>query len=145
MHHVINLQKQKSTGVKFFSVINLLLAIVDKRWNHWTTDASSHTTHILSTFCVYRHTVVIHVLRSWTSYLQFCLSLNLEYVGECCKAQWVCVHQKIALYKCYPSLLLHHATQDHQLQMAMRKNAKEQVLHFVQIQYFFLDTHTHRG
>ena len=33
-------------------------------------------------------------------------SLNLENVRECCKAQWVCVHQRIALYKSYLLLLL---------------------------------------
>ena len=30
---------------------------------------------------------------------------NLENVGECCKAQWVWVHQRIALYKSYLLLL----------------------------------------
>ena len=33
------------------------------------------------------------------------MSVNLENVGEFCKAQRVCVHQKIALYKSYLLLL----------------------------------------
>ena len=32
---------------------------------------------------------------------------NLENVGECCKVQWVWVHQRIALYKSYLLLLLY--------------------------------------
>ena len=31
---------------------------------------------------------------------------HLENVGECCKVQWVCVHQRIMLYKSYLLLLL---------------------------------------
>ena len=31
---------------------------------------------------------------------------NLENVGECCEAQWVCVHQRISLSKSYLLLLL---------------------------------------
>ena len=34
----------------------------------------------------------------------FC-SLNVENFGECCESQWVCVHQRIALYKSYLLLL----------------------------------------
>ena len=33
-------------------------------------------------------------------------SLNIENVRECCKAHWVCVDQRIALYKNYLLLLL---------------------------------------
>ena len=39
--------------------------------------------------------IIIYVLCLW----------NLENVGECCKAQWVRVHQRIALYKSYVLLL----------------------------------------
>ena len=35
----------------------------------------------------------------------FPFSLNVENVGECCKAQWVCVHQRIVLCRSYLALL----------------------------------------
>ena len=37
---------------------------------------------------------------------------NLENVGECCKVQWVCVHQRIALHKSYLLLLFCHIITD---------------------------------
>ena len=33
-------------------------------------------------------------------------SLNVENEGECCKAQWVCVHQRTTLHESYLLLLL---------------------------------------
>ena len=42
----------------------------------------------------------------------FLLTPNLENVRECCKAQWVCVHQRIALYKRYLLLLWKHHFDD---------------------------------
>ena len=41
----------------------------------------------------------MHYFREHYYLWLFCF--HLENVGDCCKAQWVCVHQRIALYKSY--------------------------------------------
>ena len=63
-----------------------------------------------STCTKYCLCICIHYYLSYMYYLlpvtiNF-FSLNLQNVGEHCKAQWVCVHQNIALYKGYLLLLL---------------------------------------
>ena len=68
--------------------------------------------HVCFIFCVYIYIVSCYICITFVNILLFflfffffflslSLSLNVGNVGECCKAQWVCVHQRIALYKSY--------------------------------------------
>ena len=43
----------------------------------------------------------LYVLVSWTWYLWYFSHLTLKMSEKCCKAQWVCVDQRIEQYKCY--------------------------------------------
>ena len=61
--------------------------------------AVSHTAHI-HYFSCHISIVSCHLCITFLN-----LSLNSDSVGECCKAQWVCVDQRIALYKSYLLLL----------------------------------------
>ena len=71
-------------------------------------------THALNFVCIL-YTVCCHNYMCYFCEhvnLDLFSSLNLENVRECCEAQWVCVHQRIALCKTYLLLLLSAKTRE---------------------------------
>ena len=68
--------------------------------------AFSHMAHVLS-ICVCIYIISCHICIIFVNMLpSIFVPSHLENVGECCKAKWVRVHQRIALYKSYLLLLL---------------------------------------
>ena len=68
----------------------------------FTYIAASRTAHVHYFFlCIY--TGIFHICITFLNMLvvTFDFFSHLENVGECCKAQWVGVHQRIALYGSY--------------------------------------------
>ena len=84
----------------------IILGNIMKLFSFLYIDAS-HTAHVHYFSCVY-----IYIFFSCCVSITFLnmlplivFSLNIENVGECCKAQQVCVDQRIAIYKSYILLL----------------------------------------
>ena len=71
--------------------------------------AAYHTARTLFFLCISRPVASCHMYTCITFFnmlLLIFVPLNVENVGECYKAQCVCVHQRITLYKKYLLLLL---------------------------------------
>ena len=66
---------------------------------------TKYTRHMYFIFFVYIHALLVLMYYFHEHYYLWLFCFHLENVGECCKVQWVCVHQRTVLYKSYLLLL----------------------------------------